>query len=168
MTTSTAPMSFYQPISRLHQLERQISGIALFIIIFGGSFLGWHYLIDGRFVNRVIQFQDGTNPMDLKMVQSSYKVGDTPQFYSAYCKTRQAVSFTRWTLINEHPHYDTDIKKISDTPPGCYGLQKVDTKPIPASIPPGDYHFVGATTYTLPDGRIRTQYYQTEEFTVIK
>lgn len=148
----------------------QFITLCIVIIVLGGGFLAWYYEIDGVYMNRVLIFKEGVNPMNLEMTQATYAPGDTPQYYTAFCKTRDAVGFTRWTLVNEHPHYDSGEQVIGEVPVGCYplqgGLQVSATKPLPANTVPGTYHYVGVTNQVLPDGRKVHQYYQTQTFTV--
>lgn len=147
-----------------------IFNVCITICVVGGAFLVWYYWIDGVYLNRVLDFKNGVDPMHLELVNTKYKPGMTPQFFMAYCKTRDAVATTRWTLVNEHPHYDDGKQTIAEIPVGCYpldgGKQVGNTKPIPGETPPGEYHYVGVTNHVLPDGRVRKQYLETEEFTV--
>ena len=155
-----------------HSHSYLIFKISMAIIVLGGGFLGWYHWVDGVYMNRVLEFKEGVDPMNLKLTKREFKTGETPQFQTSFCKNRDALSITRWTLVNEHPHYENVKERVVEIPTGCYPLngekyQIADTKPIDPATPPGEYHYVATTNHILPDGRVRKQYYETEIFHVV-
>ena len=140
------------------------------ILVFGGCFLYWYYAIDGVYMNKVYEYRDGVDPMNLKTVKQSYKRNEMVEFESSFCKTRDARTTISWTLANEK------LVMFAPSPPrqlpvGCYpdgnGLRTSEVHLVPMDAMYGDHYFVGVATITLPDGRVRYQSYRTETFQVI-
>lgn len=151
--------------------ELSVVAILLITIVFGGSFLVWHHMIDGVYVNRVLEFRDGVDPLDLQLVQKEYHRGEMVSFLTNVCKTRDAKAITQWTLANDRLIFFAP-GEAKEFPVRCYPEDEknritVDVHQVPADAKYGDHYFVGVSTQVLPDGRTRKQYYKTEPFRVI-
>jgi hypothetical protein len=149
----------------------RVFNICATVAIIGSLYLFYYYQLDGVYVNRVLTFTQGVDPMNLKTDKAVYHIGQSPLVYSAFCKNRDAYTTSRWTLVNEHPHFTDTKVSYAEIPVGCYpkvgGLLQAPTGFIAKDIVAETYHFVGVVTQVLPDGRVRKQYYQTQAFQVI-
>ncbi len=153
--------------------KRELSFVAvmLAIIIIGGGFLVWHYKVDGVYVNRVLEFRDGVDPLNLQLVQKDYRRGEMVQFLTNVCKTRDAKAITQWTLANDRLIFFAP-SEAKEFPIRCYPEEEknriaVEIQQVPLDAKYGEHYFVAVSTQILPDGRIRKQYYKTEPFRVI-
>lgn len=153
------------------RLEIRIVASLIAIIILGGGFLVWHYKIDGIYVNQVIQYRDGVNPLALQTVQKEYKRGEMVSFLTNFCKTREATATIQWTLANDRLIFYAPSDP-REAPIDCYPSDQHDRIEreifkVPADAKYGEHYFTAVLTHVLPDGRIIKSYLKTEPFTVI-
>lgn len=108
--------------------------------------------------------------MALETVKKEYKRNEMVEIYSSFCRTRNTKSSTQWTLANERLIFFAPSEPV-EIPTGCYP-EDGRKRAFPVELVPndaiyGEHYFVAVTTYYLPDGRIRTQNYRTENFEVV-
>lgn len=157
--------------SNKERIEISYVLFTLIIIVFGGSFLTWWYVIDGVYVNRVLEFREDINPQALETVKKEYRRGEMVQFLTSVCKTRQASASTQWTLANDRLVFFAPTP-VHEFPVDCYPQDEnrviaADILEVPQDAKLGEHYFVGVSTQTLPDGRTRKQYYKTVTFQVV-
>lgn len=152
--------------------QEKLLKIMIGIILIGGSYLIYVDKIDGIYINKVYTYRSGIDPMALKTIKTEYLRGEMVQGYSSFCKTREAKTFSQWSLHNEKIVQFTE-SEIKYLPVGCYpsdanGFIKFDIHPIPDDAEAGEHVFVGTVINELPDGRIRTYQFKTTPFNVIE
>lgn len=140
------------------------------VISLGVLFLVWFYLLDGVYINRPITYIRGVNPESLALVSDVYEVGETPQYYTSFCKNRAASVAIEWSLIDGQRvlYGPTEPRSL---PVGCYpfngGFLITDLKRIPEYIEPTcDAYFVGDGRVTISGGRVIEYKYRTQKFCI--
>lgn len=144
----------------------------LAVIIFGGAFLIWYYLIDGKLVNQPIVYTHGVDPHNLQVDKELYKVGETPYVYTAFCKTRDAKGSIEWTLVDGQ-QVSYGPKPATELPSGCYpvdnssGFLKSEVAKLPYYLESTcNAKFVGVVTREISGGRIVKTKVETEKFCI--
>lgn len=155
------------------RLLKQIFGYLLTAIIFlGGVFLYYYYYLDGNLINQIITYRPHIDQMALDVEHEQYCPGDIPRAKTSFCKNRQAVGLTSYTLINGsltiYPQ-----KPARELPIGCYPEDPEEDllfaiQMIPLDADPGMYHFKGVSTQTISGNRTRQLVFSTEEFKVVE
>lgn len=151
--------------------EKNILLTSLGIITLGIPFLIFWYYIDGVYLFRPVIYTQGVNPKELKLVKKEYKRGEMVQFYTSFCKTREAKATIQWALINEMVNYYSP-NVSTELPLGCYPQEQTrlsiqDLKEVPMKTSLGDHKFTGVITRELPGQRIIKEEIATETFQVI-
>ncbi len=153
------------------KLELRAVAALVAIIVLGGGFLLWHYKIDAIYVNQVIQYRDGVNPLALQTLQKDYRRGEMVSFLTNFCKTRDAKATVQWTLANDRLIFYAPSDP-RESPIGCYPSDEHDRISreicqVPLDAKYGEHYFTAVITHVLPDGRIIKSYLKTEPFRVI-
>lgn len=147
--------------------------VAVAVIAVGLPFLFWFYYIDGWITNRPVTFMNGVNPMDLKLEKKTYYPGETPRFYSSFCKNREFMPSLQWVLADGVlQYYPAREGKVAAFPIGCYpktgGLILVPLEKIPEDHEKTcDAYFTGEGRLALGGNRNPIVYpYKTEKFCI--
>lgn len=161
----------YMTFQNKQKLEIRTVLALILIIVIGGGFLTWYYKIDGVYVDRVLEFRDGVNPLKLQTTQKEYRRGEMVAFLTNFCKTRDAKGAIQWTLANDRLIFFAP-SDFAEAPISCYPTDvhdriAKDIFPVPLDAKYGEHYFTAVITHVLPDGRIRKEYLKTEPFTVI-
>lgn len=147
--------------------------VALDIIIIGFLLIAFQ-VIDGVKIRPIVEFTQNVDSKNFQLDKSVYHRGETVKFYTSFCKKRNAMAVTEWSLINDE--YIQLVKTgPRQLPIGCYptnqnGLLLVEIAEIPEDAKDGSHYIVGVTTQ-----RFRTIFgkykevevhYKTQEFIV--
>lgn len=142
----------------------------LLVIILGSIFLSWYYLVDGKILNRPIEFINGVDPLNFQLEKDVYSVGDTPEMLTSFCKTRPSKGTVEWTLIDGQRvlYGESEPRSI---PEGCYpetgDFVKAPIQRIPVYIENTcDAYFVGVGKVTISGDRVVEYKYKTEKFCI--
>jgi len=154
-------------IKEIH--EHYILLTLFLVVVLGAPFLYFYYYVDGISVRPILTYTNGVDPLDLELVKTDYRRGEMVQYYVAFCKNRDAIGSTQWTLVNSQLVFfaPTEYREI---PKGCHpdaGVAVGDIVRIPDDARLGEHYFVGISTQVLPDGRVRKRELKTQKFNVI-
>lgn len=144
--------------------------INLLVILLGGIFLSWYYFVDGKLINKPVEFTNGVNPMEFQLVKDTYKAGETPELLTAFCKTRPSSGTIEWTLIDGQQVLYGEREGWS-IPVGCYpengDFVKSPIERIPVYIEDTcDAYFTGVGKITIAGGRTIYMQYKTQKFCI--
>lgn len=152
--------------------EEVILLVMFFFTVLGSCFLYYWYFMDAITVRPIITYTQEVNPSEFKLEKTEYKRGEMVKYYNSFCKNREAVATTQWSLVNEMIIFYSPTE-LMELPIGCYpqaqtSLSLQDLKEVPVRASLGKHKFVGVITRTLPDGRVRKQEVATQEFIVVE
>lgn len=144
--------------------------INLLVILLGSIFLSWYYFVDGKIVNKPIEYINGVDPMNFQLAKDTYKVGDTPELLTAFCKTRPSKGVVEWTLIDGQRVLYGE-KEPRSIPEGCYPesgeFVRSPIEKIPVYIEDTcDAYFVGVGKVIISGDRVVYTKYKTEKFCI--
>lgn len=155
----------------MKQLTNLLFKISIPIILIGGTYLFWYHHIDGVHMNKTIVYREDIDPSNFQLEKHEYRPGEMVRAYTAYCKNRNAIAVTTWTLANEvltiYPPKDPRA-----TPEGCYpsgkGLILFEIQPIPSTATAGcNHYFTGYVNRDIGGGRVYLENIKTETFCVV-
>lgn len=130
-------------------------------------FLTWWFFIDGIYTNKVIEPINDYDPLNITLEKTVYAPGEVVKGWASFCKSREAVGSTQWTLVNDVALILPRKTSGNSVPVGCYENILFQIHTIPEDTLIGDHYLVGSTQHELPDGRIRNSSYKTEVFTIV-
>lgn len=153
-----------------NKTHRKIFSLNLLVILIGGLFLGWFYILDGKITNKPIEWVRGVDPQNIQIAKPEYHVGETPVALYAFCKTRPAHAMIEWTLIDGQ-RVSYAEREGGGVPVGCYpnrdGYLAQPIEKIPLFIDRTcDAYFVGTIRYEISGGREVVEALKTEKFCV--
>jgi hypothetical protein len=152
--------------------RRKLLALDVAVIIIGGLFLVWFYCIDGIYIDKPIVFIHNVNPEQLQLTKHVYHPGDTVSYYTAFCKTRNAVPAVQWTMADGTlTLYPPHTGNSSGLPTGCYPQEGTTTataiEKIPVDHEPTcDAYFKGVVDIDIGGGRVVTHVLQTQKFCI--
>lgn len=141
----------------------------LFITIAGLLYLLWFYNVDGVYLNPPLTFKH--DPLNIRVEKSVYHAGDTIRVKVNFCKRREGLGETRWSIIDGKIIY-IPSEGPRELPVGCYPKQGETTLvdavkiPIDYSLLGHKVHLEGVGTIYLSGGRQVRYTYKTEEFLI--
>jgi len=142
----------------------------LLVIILGSIFLSWYYFVDGKIINKPLEYINGVDPLNLQLEKDIYRVGETPEALTAFCKTRPSSGTVEWTLIDGQRVLYGEHERRS-IPVGCYPESgeyvRTEIEKIPVYIENTcDAYFVGVGKVTISGDRTVEYKYKTEKFCI--
>lgn len=135
----------------------------------GLLYLLWFYNIDGIYTNPPLTFKH--DPLNIQTEKDVYNVGEVIRIKVNFCKRREGLGETRWSLIDGKILY-IPTSGPRELPIGCYPKQGdytlVDavTIPLDYSLLGHKVHFEGVGTIYLSGGREVRYTYKTTEFII--
>lgn len=159
-------------MSRTIEKEIRIFKHSAILALIVGIFSLWFFWYDVKY-NPVIEFNNGVNPSEFKLDKKEYKRGEMVRGYTSFCKVRNSVASTRWTLYDGRIYFFTSSEPRS-SPKGCYPSKDgeyvlFDIQRVPEDAPIGDtLYFAGINYQSLWGNRTAEQTFKTESFKIIE
>lgn len=152
------------------KLTKFYDALVVITFILGVPLLGYFYFIDGIYINKILTFHDGVDPMNFKLEKTEYKKGEMVVGYTSVVKNREAKCYVNWSLVNSIVlPFSLEEDEIKELPPGHYqGRFEIKEIPNNSFITLGKHYLTGVQHCFLSGGRERIATFKTEEFNVIK
>ena len=141
-------------------------GITFIFLMVSSQYVYTNY-IDGVYINRVIEFTNGTDPMTLATNKESYCPGEKVYIELSFCKTRDVYRYeSQWWLSNGSliQVRETNSDEAQELPTGCYPVQEWYAFTIPENTKEGVHFGVAVTKHWIYQNRFVTQNYKTSPF----